>query len=76
VNAIASGPLRTPAAGGVPGFDRLAERWGEQAPLGWSVADPSPVADAACFLFSDGSRAISGEVLHVDGGFHAVGSPL
>ena len=75
VNTIAAGPLRTPAAGAVPGFELLAERWEREAPLGWAVADPSPVADAACFLFSDLARGISGEILHVDGGFHAVGAP-
>jgi enoyl ACP reductase len=74
VNLIAAGPVRTAAAGGVPGFDRLAGAWPEQAPLGWQVDDPSPVADAACFLLSDLSRATTGEILHVDGGFHAVGA--
>jgi meromycolic acid enoyl-[acyl-carrier-protein] reductase len=73
VNAIASGPLRTPAAGGIPGFAQLAERWNEQAPLGWNTTDPTPVADVACFLFSDGSRALNGQILHVDGGFNAIG---
>ena len=75
VNLIAAGPLQTPAAGGIPGFEQLVGRWGEQAPLGWDPDDPSPVADAACFLLSDHARAISGEILHVDGGFHAVGAP-
>jgi len=73
VNSIASGPLRTPAAEGIPGFDLLTERWTQSAPLGWEPSDPSAVADAACFLLSDRARAISGEILHVDGGFHALG---
>jgi enoyl-[acyl-carrier protein] reductase I len=44
--------------------------------LGWDASDPTPVARAVCFLFSDWSQAITGEVLHVDGGFHAVGAPM
>lgn len=76
VNLVSAGPVRTPAAGGIPGFGDLAGLWGAQAPLGWDVADPRPVADAVCFLLSDWSRAISGEILHVDGGFHAMGAPL
>jgi enoyl-[acyl-carrier protein] reductase I len=75
VNLISAGPVETAAAGGIPGFGDLAARWQEQAPLGWDSADPTPVARAVCFLFSDWSQAISGEVLHVDGGFHAVGAP-
>jgi meromycolic acid enoyl-[acyl-carrier-protein] reductase len=76
VNLVSAGPIETPAAGGIPGFDRLAGLWGAQAPLGWDTKDPSPVADAVCFLLSDLSRGISGEILHVDGGFHAMGAPL
>lgn len=75
VNLVAAGPVRTAAAGGVPGFDRLAAAWPERAPLGWRVDDPGPVADATCFLLSDLARATTGEILHVDGGFHAVGAP-
>jgi enoyl-[acyl-carrier protein] reductase I len=75
VNLISAGPVETAAAGGIPGFGDLAERWQEQAPLGWDASDPTPVARAVCFLFSDWSQAVSGEVLHVDGGFHAVGAP-
>jgi meromycolic acid enoyl-[acyl-carrier protein] reductase len=74
VNLVSAGPLGTVAARGIPGFERLAALWPEQAPLGWDIADPSPVASAICFLLSDYSRAISGEILHVDGGFHAVGA--
>ena len=74
VNCIAAGPLKTVAAKGIPGFDRFVDTWPQRAPLGWDVTDPSPVADAAAFLFSDHSRGITGEILHVDGGFHAVGA--
>jgi enoyl ACP reductase len=76
VNLVSAGPIETPAAEGIPGFDKLAGLWGKQAPLGWDTGDPAAVADAVCFLFSDLSRAISGEILHVDGGFHAMGAPL
>jgi len=75
VNLVSAGPLGTVAARGIPGFEQLAALWQAQAPLGWDIADPAPVADAICFLLSDGARAISGEILHVDGGFHAIGAP-
>jgi enoyl-[acyl-carrier protein] reductase I len=75
VNLVSAGPLGTVAARGIPGFERLAELWPAQAPLGWDIGDPSPVASAVCFLLSDYARAITGEILHVDGGFHAVGAP-
>jgi meromycolic acid enoyl-[acyl-carrier-protein] reductase len=76
VNLISAGPLGTVAARGIPGFERLASMWEEQAPLGWDPSDASPVASAICFLLSDYSRAISGEIIHVDGGFHALGAPV
>lgn len=75
VNLVSAGPIRTAAASGVPGFDDLADGWGAAAPLGWDATDPAPVADTVCFLLSDLSRAISGEILHVDGGYHALGAP-
>jgi enoyl ACP reductase len=76
VNLISAGPVETPAAQGIPGFEALAGLWGGQAPLGWDTADPAPVADAVLFLLSDLARGITGEILHVDGGFHAMGAPL
>ncbi len=75
VNLVAAGPLGTVAARGIPGFERLADLWRLQAPLGWDPTDPTPVGEAICFLLSDLARAISGEILHVDGGFHAIGAP-
>ena len=75
VNLVSAGPLGTVAAQGIPGFEQLAELWRQQAPLGWDVSDPVPVARTICWLLSDYSQAISGEIVHVDGGFHAVGAP-
>ena len=75
VNLVSAGPLATVAAQGIPGFSALADAWRRGAPLGWDPADPSPVGAAACFLLSDMARGITGEILHVDGGFHAVGAP-
>ncbi|HEY6378771.1 MAG TPA: enoyl-ACP reductase FabI [Candidatus Dormibacteraeota bacterium] len=75
VNALSAGPLETMAAKSIPGFRGLKDYWTEQAPLGWDSNDAGPVADAALFLLSDLSRGISGEVLHVDGGYHALGAP-
>jgi enoyl ACP reductase len=75
VNLVSAGPLGTVAARGIPGFEQLASLWREQAPLGWNIEDPGPVADTICFLLSDYARAISGEIVHVDGGFHAIGAP-
>ena len=71
-NLVAAGPLHTRAAGGIPEFERLTSAWDERSPMAWDTADPAPVADAVCFLFSDLSRAITGEILHVDGGYHAM----
>ena len=76
VNCIAAGPLKTIAAKGIPGFERIADAWVRQAPLGWDVHDPTPVGNTAAFLFSDLSKAISGEIIHVDGGFNAMGGPI
>ncbi|MGB0872558.1 MAG: enoyl-ACP reductase FabI [Solirubrobacterales bacterium] len=74
-NLLSAGPLRTMAAKGIPGFKDLADMWPQQAPLGWDIEDPIPVANTVCFLLSDLARGISGEILHVDGGFHAIGAP-
>ena len=76
VNLVSAGPIETIAAGGIPGFDELASLWRAGAPLGWDTRDAAPIAAAVCFLLSDHARAITGEILHVDGGFHAMGAPL
>jgi enoyl ACP reductase len=74
VNLVSAGPLETLAAQGIPGFGDLAETWQRQAPLGWDTRDPAPVAAAVLFLLSGAARAITGEIVHVDGGFHAIGA--
>ncbi|MBJ7471438.1 MAG: enoyl-ACP reductase FabI [Solirubrobacteraceae bacterium] len=76
VNLVAAGPLKTLAAGGISGFDELAGGWADQAPLGWDPADVAPVAEVVRFLLSPASRAMTGEILHVDGGRHAMGGPI
>ncbi|MFM9141052.1 MAG: enoyl-ACP reductase FabI [Solirubrobacterales bacterium] len=75
-NLIAAGPIHTRAAGGIPDFDVLLNAWETRSPLPWDPTDSGPVADAACFLFSDLSRAVTGEILHVDGGYHAMATAL
>jgi meromycolic acid enoyl-[acyl-carrier-protein] reductase len=72
VNLVAAGPLRTAAASGIDGFGSLASGWADGAPLGWDVDDAGPVARAVCFLLSDWADGVTGEILHVDGGVHAV----
>jgi enoyl-[acyl-carrier protein] reductase I len=76
VNLVAAGPLRTAAASGIDGFSALASSWSEGAPLGWDVDDAGPVARAVCFLLSDWADGVTGEILHVDGGAHAVAGPV
>lgn len=75
-NLVAAGPLRTRAASGILDFEVLVDSWSRQTPLPWDPTDASSVADAVCFLLSDLSRSITGEVLHVDGGFHAMATCL
>jgi meromycolic acid enoyl-[acyl-carrier protein] reductase len=74
VNLVCAGPIRTIAAKSIPGFERFEEVWSQRAPLGWDIKDPEPVARACVALFSDLFPATTGEMLHVDGGFHAVGA--
>ncbi|MDQ3973322.1 MAG: enoyl-ACP reductase FabI [Actinomycetota bacterium] len=76
VNLVAAGPLRTMAARSIAGFERFEGAWARRAPLGWSVTDPEPVARVVCALLSDWTPAVTGEVLHADGGAHAVGADL
>jgi meromycolic acid enoyl-[acyl-carrier-protein] reductase len=74
VNLVASGPLRTMAARAIPGFSTFENVWGQRAPLGWDITDPEPAARACVALLSDWFPATTGEIVHVDGGVHAVGA--
>jgi len=72
VNAVAAGPLGTVAAKSIPGFEQFRDVWLARAPLPWDVHDPEPVARMVCVLLSDWAGQVTGEIVHVDGGFHAV----
>jgi enoyl-[acyl-carrier protein] reductase I len=74
VNLVAAGPVRTMAAKSIPGFQAFEDVWSEKAPLGWDVNDAGPTAKACLALLSDWFPATTGEIVHVDGGFHAVGA--
>ncbi|GAB2453196.1 enoyl-ACP reductase FabI [Nocardioides hungaricus] len=74
VNLVSAGPLRTLAAKAIPGFEDLEAMWSTRAPLGWDNTDQEPTAKAVCALLSDLFPATSGEIVHVDGGFHAMGA--
>jgi enoyl-[acyl-carrier protein] reductase I len=76
VNTVSAGPIKTMAGKGIPGFEQISGSWDRRAPLGWDVEDPAPVGNAVAFLLSDLSEGITGELIHVDGGFHAMGTEL
>ena len=73
VNLVAAGPLKTMAAKSIPGFEKFEDVWSARAPLGWSITDPEPAARACAALLSDWFPATTGEIVHADGGVHAVG---
>ena len=73
VNLVAAGPVRTMAAKSIPGFSAFEDTWAAQAPLGWDVHDSGVVAKACVALFSNLFPMTTGEIIHVDGGVHAVG---
>lgn len=73
-NLVAAGPMRTMAAKSIPGFSLFEDIWDERAPLGWDIGDPEPVARACVALMSDWFPATTGEIVHVDGGFHSTGA--
>ena len=75
-NAVSAGPLGTVAAKSIPGFTAFDEVWGQRSPLAWDTSNPDPVARMVCVLLSDWSPMTSGEVIHVDGGFHAVAAGI
>ena len=73
-NLVAAGPVKTMAARSIPGFALFEDTWGDRAPLGWDVTDSEPVARACVALMSDWFPATTGEIIHVDGGYHAMGA--
>jgi enoyl ACP reductase len=72
-NLVSAGPLKTLAAKAIPGFEALETSWKDRAPLGWDESDHEPTAKAVVALLSDFFPATTGEIVHVDGGFHAMG---
>ncbi|TCJ15314.1 enoyl-[acyl-carrier-protein] reductase FabI [Rubrobacter taiwanensis] len=76
VNLISAGPLHTLAAKGIEGFEEIGGEWDRQAPLGWDARDTEPVGRAVVSLMSDWWPATTGELIHVDGGYHAMGAPI
>jgi enoyl ACP reductase len=74
INLVAAGPLRTIAAKSIEGFEAFETVWAERAPLGWDINDTGPAARACIALMSDWFPATTGEIIHVDGGVHAVGA--
>lgn len=74
VNLVSAGPLKTLAAKAIPGFEELEANWTERSPLGWDPVDLDPTARAVVALLSDFFPATSGEIVHVDGGYHAMGA--
>jgi enoyl ACP reductase len=73
-NLVSAGPLRTMAAKSIPGFDQFEDAWAARAPLGWNLTDQEPAARACAALLSDWFPATTGEIVHVDGGYHAIGA--
>jgi enoyl-[acyl-carrier protein] reductase I len=74
VNLVAAGPLRTVAAKSIPGFDQFEAAWSSRAPLGWDIRDAEPAANAVIALLSPLFSRTTGEIVHVDGGYHAIGA--
>jgi meromycolic acid enoyl-[acyl-carrier-protein] reductase len=74
VNLVSAGPLKTLAAKAIPGFEQVESTWADRAPLGWDEQDQTPTARSVVALLSDFFPATTGEILHVDGGFHAIGT--
>ncbi|MFT5222205.1 MAG: enoyl ACP reductase [Glaciecola sp.] len=76
VNLVAAGPIHTMAARSIDGFGGFEGVWDERAPLGWDTRDCEPVARTTVSLFSDWTPGITGEIIHVDGGVHAIGAGM
>ncbi|MGH8934319.1 MAG: enoyl-ACP reductase FabI [Egibacteraceae bacterium] len=76
VNLVAAGPLRTMAARSIEGFSTYEDAWAHRAPLGWDVTNAEPVARVVCALLSDWMASVTGEIVHADGGAHAMGADI
>lgn len=76
VNAVSAGPLGTVAAKSIPGFSQFKDVWDERSPLTWDTSDPEPVAQMVALMLSDWTPMTTGEIIHVDGGFHAVAAKV
>ena len=76
VNTVSAGPIRTMAGKSIPGFDQIADTWLKRAPLGWEMTDATAVGQMCCFLLSDWAAMTTGEMIHVDGGYHAMGTDI
>ncbi|MGH2358758.1 MAG: SDR family oxidoreductase, partial [Candidatus Limnocylindria bacterium] len=76
VNVVSAGPIRTMAGKSIPGFDQLARHWLDRSPLPWSLTDATPVGQMVCVLLSDWAPMTTGEMIHVDGGYHAMGTDI
>jgi enoyl ACP reductase len=74
VNTVSAGPIRTMAGKNIPGFDAISGSWSARAPLAWSLTDATPVGDMCAFLLSGMASMTTGEMIHVDGGYHALGA--
>ena len=74
VNTVSAGPIRTMAGKSIPGFDAISGTWEARAPLAWSMTDATPVGDMCAFLLSPMASMTTGEMIHVDGGYHALGT--
>ncbi len=74
VNTVSAGPIRTMAGKSIPGFDSISGTWASRAPLAWSMTDATPVGDMCAFLMSPLASMTTGEMIHVDGGYHALGT--
>lgn len=74
INLVAAGPIRTIAAKSIPGFQEFEDVWNERAALTWDVNDPVPAAQACVALLSDWFPKTTAEIIHVDGGVHAMGA--
>ena len=74
MNLIAAGPARTMAAKSIPGFAAFENAWSDRAPLGWDVDETAGIARSTVALLSDWFPQTTGEIIHVDGGYHAIGA--